>query len=105
MEVGNGTLTIGNNGGYNEIYFDVSGNSSSNNVGVSISNDRGLEIMCDENTSGETGWIRIGNTNGEFGIYTNHQSGNNQAQSGIGYTGVIQGAKFINGICVGPNTN
>lgn len=103
MNIGGGTLTIGGNDGYSEVYFDVSGNSSSNNVGVSISNDRGLEIMCDENTSGETGWIRIGNTSGQFGIYSNHQSGYNQAQSGIGYNGVINGAKFINGICVGPN--
>ena len=102
------SLIIGSGGGYSEIYFDVSGNSDHNNTTISISNDTGLMIQCDENTGNETGFIRIGNAGGKFGIYTSHSAPANSASyasgSGVGFTGVINGARFVNGICIGPLT-
>lgn len=65
-------------------------------------------VQCDENTGNETGFVRVGNARGVFGIYTSHSAPANPepytSGSGVGYTGVINGARFVNGICIGPLT-
>jgi hypothetical protein len=84
-----------------EIYMDVSGNSDRGNITAKLSNDEGLELNCAESSTGETGSFNVGKYgNRKFAIFTSAGTGN-QSQSGYGYTGVINGAKFINGICVG----
>jgi hypothetical protein len=84
-----------------EIYMDVSGNSDRGNITAKLSNDEGLQLNCTESSTSETGSFNVGKYgNRKFAIFTSAGTGN-QSQSGYGYTGVINGAKFINGICVG----
>lgn len=84
-----------------EIYMDVSGNSDRGNITVKLSNDEGLQLNCEESSTGEIGSFNVGKSgNRKFAIFTSTGT-DVQRQSGYGYTGVINGAKFINGICVG----
>lgn len=84
-----------------EIYMDVSGNSDRGNITAKLSNDEGLQLNCTESSNGEIGSFNVGKYgNRNFAIFTSTGT-NSQSQSGYGYTGVINGAKFINGICVG----
>ena len=100
IAIDNGTLNItasrSANGGYGEIYIVESGNSADNNIYVSLSNSRGLDLTCTENSNGMTGGFCVGLTNdGNFRILTSQ--GN---EGGTGFTGTKNGFKFVNGICV-----
>jgi hypothetical protein len=54
-------------------------------------------LSCSENSHGKTGSFGVGFTHdGDFRISVSQ--GDN---GGIGYTGTINGAKFVCGICVG----
>ena len=101
FDINNGCVQIqsdqSNLGGFGSISITESGNSSANNTFVSLDNNTGLRLDCAENSHGETGSFNVGmSNNGDFRITTSQGS-----QSGTGYTGTINGAKFVNGICVG----
>ena len=57
---------------------------------IDISNNGGLSIV------GESEYFKVGTQNGAFNVVTSDGS-----QQGVGFTGTINGIKFINGICVG----
>lgn len=86
-----------------EIEIVESGNSDHGCVYTKLSNEEGLNLLCAENTSGITGSVVIGRygVNKDFGISVSRQVGSATPQSGVGYTGPINGANYINGICVG----
>lgn len=101
FDINNGCVQIqsdqSNLGGFGSISITESGNSSANNIYVSLDNHTGLHLDCAENSHGETGSFSVGmSNNGDFRISTTQGS-----QGGNGYTGTISGAKFVNGICVG----
>lgn len=101
FDINNGCVQIesdqSNLGGYGCVSITESGNSSANNLFVNLDNNEGFYLSCAENSHGKTGSFGVGFTNnGDFRISTGQ--GN---QGGIGYTGTINGAKFVNGICVG----
>ena len=101
FDINNGCVQIESNqsnlGGYGCISITESGNSSANNLFINLENNEGFYLSCAENSHGKTGSFGVGFThNGDFRISTSQ--GN---QGGIGYTGTINGAKFVNGICVG----
>ena len=84
-------------GGYGCLDIAESGNSSQNNLFVNIDNNEGIYLSCAENSHGKTGSFGVGFThNGDFRIGVSQ--GDN---GGTGYTGTINGAKFVCGICVG----
>jgi len=84
------TSTPTSRGSMAEIYVVSAGNSNHDNE-VSISNDRGLEV------TGSDSHFFVGENGGSFRISVS--GGNNN--SGTGYTGTINGARFVCGICVG----
>lgn len=77
------------NGYMAEVFVESAGRSNHDND-VSISNERGLEVTS------SSGYFYAGENGGSFRVYTS--DGNN---SGNGYSGTINGARFVNGICVG----
>lgn len=101
FDINNGCVQIqsdqSNLGGYGCVSITESGNSSANNLFINLDNNEGLYLSCAENSHGKTGSFGVGFTNdGDFRISTGQGD-----QGGIGYTGTINGAKFVNGICVG----
>lgn len=111
IDLNQGTVTVeshqrGDTGGYGEIYIDNSGNSRYNNNTVWVSNSRGIGVDVAESGTGTIGSFNVGSVpNGDsstdFKITTSLQIGNGNVINGTGYTGTINGANFINGICVG----
>ena len=85
------TSTTTSNGYVGEISMDSNGTTGHDNQ-VSISNTRGVEI------TGSDGYLFIGENGGSFRV-----SVSGSFSSGTGYTGTINGARFINGICVGQD--
>lgn len=69
--------------------MDSNGTTGHDNQ-VSISNTKGVEI------TGSDGYLFIGENGGSFRVSVSGSS-----SSGTGYTGTINGARFVNGICVG----
>lgn len=85
------TSTPTSRGSMAEVYVVSAGNSNHDND-VSISNDRGLEV------TGSDSHFFVGENGGSFRISVGTSGYNN---SGTGYTGTINGARFVCGICVG----
>lgn len=83
--------------------IDTTGNSTSGGGEISISNNTGVQVSFLETTGIDGGYVYIGkpSTSDNFGIYTSHTPNGGNTTSGVGYTGVINGARYVNGICVG----
>ena len=112
IDVNHGTVSIESHqrnetGGFGEVYIDCSGNSRYNNNTAWLSNSQGIGVMVDESGTGTIGSFTVGSlphgsdSTRDFEIRTSRKVGNENAISGVGYTGTINGARFINGICVG----
>lgn len=83
--------------------IDTTGNSTNGGGEISLSNTTGVKVDFLETTGIDGGYVYIGkpNTTDHFGIYTAHVPNSGNSSSGVGYTGVINGARYVNGICVG----
>lgn len=114
IDINQGTVAIESHqrnetGGFGEIYVDCSGNSRYNNNTAWVSNSRGVGVAVEESGTGTIGSFIVGSlpngsdSTGDFQITTSRKVGSGNIVSGTGYTGTINGARFINGICVGTN--
>lgn len=83
--------------------IETTGNSTQNGGEISISNSTGIQVGFLETTGIDGGYVYIGkpSASDNFGVYTSHTPNGGNTTSGVGYTGVINGARYVNGICVG----
>lgn len=114
IDINQGTVAIESHqrnetGGFGEVYIDCSGNSRYNNNTAWVSNSQGVGVEVEESGTGTIGSFIVGSlpngsdSTGDFQITTSRKVGSGNIVSGTGYTGTINGARFINGICVGTN--
>lgn len=100
LEINNGCVSItsqqSSNGGYGSIDVDATSGTSYNCCDARLSNKEGILV---DHGGNHPGYFRAGDdpqNPGTFAIRVADEDSN-----GKGFTGTINGAKFINGICVG----